>query len=56
MAATWRKRKGVAYDTWHFCTNCSKWPTANYDERTNAPTDGEQCDECKGKKKNNNCS
>ena len=56
MAATYRKRKGIQYDTWHFCSNCSKWPTSDYDERTTKPTDGELCDECKAKKDNSNCS
>lgn len=56
MAGEYRKRKGVAYDTWHFCTNCSKWPKENYDVRYTKPTDGELCDECKGKEKAKNCS
>lgn len=49
----YRRRKDK--DTWHFCTNCSKWPTANYDETTSKPTYGELCDECKAKKDNGNC-
>jgi hypothetical protein len=55
LASEYRKRKGVAYDSWHFCTNCSKWPTSNYDSRTDKPTTGEFCDECLGKKRNDNC-
>jgi hypothetical protein len=39
-----RKRKGK--DTWHFCTNCSNWPTSDYDERDGKPTYGEFCNEC----------
>jgi hypothetical protein len=54
MAATYRKRKG--YDTWHFCSNCSQWPTSNYDEKTEKPTTGEFCNECKSKRANNNCT
>jgi len=53
MATTYRKRKG--HDTWHFCSNCSNWPTSNYDERDTKPTTGEQCNECMAKKKEGNC-
>jgi hypothetical protein len=56
MAATWRKKKGVVYDTWHFCSNCSKWPTSDYDEKYTKPPDGELCNECKAKKDANNCT
>jgi hypothetical protein len=51
----WRKRKGVAHDTWHFCRNCSNWPTSNYDERSTKPTTGELCDQCKAKEKAGTC-
>ena len=49
----YRKVKGS--DTWHFCKNCSKWPTLNYDNLYIKPTRGELCDECRAKEKNNNC-
>jgi hypothetical protein len=55
MAATYRKRRGT-YDTWHFCSNCSNWPTSNFEEKTTKPPDGEMCNECKAKKTANNCS
>lgn len=55
MANKYRKRKGVAYDSWHFCTNCSKWPESDYDERNTKPTDGELCNECKSKEASKNC-
>ena len=48
----YRRRKGS--DTWHFCTNCAKWPTSNYDT-SRGPTSGELCNECKGKEGNKNC-
>jgi hypothetical protein len=51
----YRKRKTVAYDTWHFCTNCSNWPTSDYTERTDAPTSGELCDQCKSKRDKKDC-
>jgi len=53
MAATYRRKKGK--DTWHFCSNCSNWPKADYDERYDKPTSGELCNECLAKKKDNNC-
>lgn len=49
----YRKVKGS--DTWHYCTNCSKWPTSNYDQSAGKPTTGELCNECKGKEKNGQC-
>ena len=56
MASVYRKRRGVAYDTWHFCTNCPQWPTSDYDERTTHPTDGELCNDCKAKRRDGDCS
>ena len=59
MATVYRRRKKPASDTWHFCANCSKWPTEDedYDEKKTRPTpsDGELCNECRGKQKNQNC-
>lgn len=53
----YRKRKGT--DTWHWCTNCSNWPTSNYDSQNvpagKRPSSGELDNECLGKEKNNNC-
>lgn len=54
MATTYRKKRGS--DTWHFCSNCSNWPTSDYDERDTEPTYGEKCNECIAKKKEGNCS
>jgi len=48
-----RKRKGS--DTWHFCMNCSQWPTVDYDQQYNKPATGEQCNECKAKVASGNC-
>ena len=49
----YRKRKGA--DTWHFCRNCSNWPTSDYVEQVSKPTTGELCNECKAKKESGNC-
>jgi len=53
----YRKKKGS--DTWHWCKNCSNWPTYDYDEKevgAGRPSGGELCDECIGKEKSGNCS
>ncbi len=50
----YRRRKGN--DTWHFCTKCSNWPTANYEKRTGKPTTGELCNECQAKHKDGTCT
>lgn len=43
----YRKRRG--YDAWHWCRNCSGWPTSDYDEQQGKPASGELCNECKAK-------
>lgn len=52
---TYRKRKDR--DTWHWCKNCSNWPTSNYDEVTvpGRPSTGELDNECRAKEKARNC-
>jgi hypothetical protein len=54
MASTYRRRKGN--DTWHFCRNCSNWPTSLFDDRSSKPTTGEFCNECLSKRNAGNCS
>lgn len=51
--AQYRKRKGN--DTWHFCSNCSNYPTSNYESAVSKPASGELCNECKAKKNAGNC-
>jgi hypothetical protein len=53
VASHYRRRRGS--DTWHFCSNCSNWPTTDYDISNDRPS-GELCNECRGKRANNNCS
>jgi uncharacterized protein (DUF433 family) len=48
-------RRKNAGDTWHWCENCSTWPTSDYEEKTSKPTIGEFCNECKLKDKAGNC-
>ena len=54
MASTYRRRRGN--DAWHHCSNCSNWPTVNYDEQTSKPTTGEFCNECLSKQSARNCA
>lgn len=49
----YRRKKGS--DTWHWCTNCSNWPTSNYDEQRTKPTTGELDNECKRKEAARTC-
>jgi hypothetical protein len=53
MAVTFRRRRGS--DTWHFCSNCSEWPRADYDERATTPGTGLFCDECIRKRAGGAC-
>ena len=49
----YRKRTGS--DTWHFCRNCSAWPSNDYAERETKPSSGELCDQCLAKKDRGDC-
>ncbi|MCZ7681499.1 MAG: hypothetical protein M5U28_22970 [Sandaracinaceae bacterium] len=48
-----RKKNGS--DTWHWCSNCSKWPTYDYTTSSSKPSSGELCNECKGKAARGDC-
>lgn len=50
----YRRRHG--HDTWHFCRNCSNWPTSDYDELNQKPMSGELCNECQAKKREGTCT
>jgi glycosyltransferase involved in cell wall biosynthesis len=41
-------------DTWHFCNNCSRWPTEDYEEQEITPPTGE-CSECRLKWDSGTC-
>jgi len=45
-------------DTWHWCTNCSNWPTSDYIEKEfpGRPTSGELDNECLAKENSGNCN
>jgi hypothetical protein len=53
VPAGYRKRRGQ--DTWHFCSNCSSWPTSGYDARSDSPRIGELCNECESRRAHGNC-
>ncbi len=43
-------------DTWHWCSNCSKYPSgSDVDKSSTKPTSGELCNECKAKQASGNC-
>lgn len=50
----YRKRKEK--DTWHFCKNCTNWPTVDFDEKSIKPTTGELCNQCLAKQKRGDCT
>lgn len=54
LLMTYRKRNDK--DTWHWCRNCSNWPTTNYKEQQTKPTTGELCNECQAKQKAGTCN
>jgi hypothetical protein len=52
--AIYRRRKGD-YDSWHFCANCSDYPTTNYIEQHEKPASGEFRSECTVKRAAGTC-
>lgn len=48
----YRRKKGS--DTWHWCRNCTNWPTSDYDERSSRPS-YDLCNQCLGKERNDDC-
>lgn len=52
----YRRKNGS--DTWHWCSNCSNYPTGagTYDSRPDKPSSGDLCNECKAKRDAGNCS
>jgi hypothetical protein len=50
---SYRRKKGQ--DTWHSCSNCSNWPTSDYEVHSEKPAVGEMCNECRAKTAVNKC-
>ena len=42
-------RRLVGQDEWHFCINCSKWPTDDYVLSKTKPVTDKLCNECQTK-------
>ena len=55
VSTTWR-----FYVSWHWCTNCTDWPTSDYDSEWHSgkerPKSGELDNQCKSKEAASNCS
>jgi len=50
----YRRRKNS--DTWHWCKNCSNYPTgSDVETRRSKPKTGELCNECKSKQDRGDC-
>jgi hypothetical protein len=48
-------RRKRSRDTWHFCTNCEDWPKDDYVEKNQKPNDGEFCNQCRAKERQDTC-
>lgn len=48
-------RKTVSGDTWHFCSDCSHWPVADYVSIENLPENAASCNECVVKSRHGEC-
>lgn len=52
-------RKKMGSDAWHWCRNCSNWPTGtpgvDYTVSRTKPTSGELDNECRSKERAGNC-
>jgi hypothetical protein len=42
-------RRSVNGDTWHWCSDCSNWPTGDHDASPTPPQFGTLCSECESK-------
>lgn len=48
-------RRKASSQCWHFCTNCSQWPTREFVQSIKRPRARELCNECKELTKNKKC-
>jgi hypothetical protein len=53
MANVYRRRYGIGI--WHFCSNCSYWPTSGYVEQLSKPTSSELCSQCRDRRDHSDC-
>ena len=50
---TYRRKRNS--DTWHWCRNCTDWPTTDFVEHVGKPTSGEFDNQCLAKERAGNC-
>jgi hypothetical protein len=55
MAAGMKYRQERPGTTYHWCVNCSGWPTANY-RQYDYPPSGTACKECQSISQSSNCA
>ena len=48
-------RRRYESDTWHWCWNCSHWPTSDYVDRDSKPSSGKLCNQCRAKQTVGTC-
>lgn len=48
-------RRRLRQDTWHFCSNCSTWPTSAFEETSIRPEHDMMCNECLAKQFSGEC-
>jgi hypothetical protein len=51
--ATYKKKDGS--DTWHWCRNCSGYPTGSDVKTTTTRPSSDLCNQCKSKESNGTC-
>jgi hypothetical protein len=54
MASEFRKK--LVSDIWHFCANCSRWPTERYVATFHQPEHQSICLECRAKYQRGECT
>ena len=52
-AKQYRRRSGS--DTWHWCSNCSNYPSSGYETSGSKPSSGELCNQCQSKEAEGDC-
>jgi hypothetical protein len=53
MTAEYRRK--IGQQTWHFCSNCSHWPRADYVTLKEPPRTHQMCNECICKRDRGEC-
>ena len=48
-------RRTINTEIWHFCSNCSGWPTENYIVTKNFPLTYQICNDCLSKNQSGDC-